>query len=638
MEAVDLHGRWNRSSLCRVKAGRETGLGTGTYRHLTRHMVRRTTITASEDKMHLQKTISILEAPLRMNAMAERVIRAGSRRHRHQMTRSLFLGSLIGVTAIAVLVTTSLGGQITQRSLAVAGAGIFEFVVFAEIAAICLLTPIFMAGSIAQESSPRTWDILLTTPMRAASIVLGNLLGRLFFVFALLIAGLPVLLSLQFLGGVQPRTVLASMAIAAATALVVASTAIMLSATRTGGRRAVIGYFVGVVIALAATFAADALLAQTGRGNVTIMTPLNPFLVLEVLFRPGQMTTGATIADGAIEQFWLGQPVAAFLAASSVTSLLLLAWAMLRVRLLGPVVGQGRTHLEGRRHRPIGRHPIAWRASSGRPRGAIDNIMRWSWAVLSVAGLVAILLVGANGTTLPNTTSILTQAALCVAIGVAILASVSIAGASVTADREQGTLDLLLTTPIQPGAYLWGKVLGITRNLLPIMLAPLLCLIILAVIASASPPGRLFPASTDGHPVVAWGGLIGLAISLPAFLSLCMAVGLHWSLRCRSSITAVSISSVICLSLAGLLGVCALPVTHTPIIGPLMQALSPGPALLASFQSDRLFDPQSGPSASIQLLISGAIACIIWCLLTWMILKTTRRTFVFTMRRLAGTT
>ncbi|MCH2141623.1 MAG: hypothetical protein MK077_01320 [Phycisphaerales bacterium] len=592
--------------------------------------------------MHVQKTISILETPLRANAMAERVIRAGSRRHRHQITRSLFLGALIAITAIAVLLTTSLGGQVTQRSLAVAGAGVFELVVFAEVAAICLLTPIFMAGSIAQESSPRTWDILLTTPLRAPGIVLGNLLGRLFFIIALLVAGLPVLLSLQFLGGVQPRTVLVAMAIAAATALVVASAAVVLSATRTGGRRAVIGYFVGVVIALTATMAADALLAQSVPGiadgrHTTIMTPLNPFLVLEVVLRPGQVIPDAPLAADWITQFWLGQPVLAFLTASALATIGMLGWAMLRVRLLGPVLGRGRSQVEGRRHRPIGRHPITWRASSGRPRGAIDNTARWIWAVLSLAGIATILLLAAQGSLLAQTTSVLLQAAMFIQIGVAVLASVSIAGASVTMDREQGTLDLLLTTPIQPGAYLWGKLLGISRNLLPIMLAPVLCLAVLATIALAATPGRLLPVNTDGQSVVAWGGLIGLAMCLPGFLAFCIAVGLHWSLRCRSSITAVSISSVICLAVAGLLGICALPLTGTQIIGPLMDALSPGPALLSAFHTDLWLDPQSQISPSVQLLVSGFVAGLIWCILTWMILKTTMRSFVFTMRRLAGT-
>ena len=42
-----------------------------------------------------------------------------------------------------------------------------------------------LAGAIAQESNPRTWDILLTTPLSSMQMVLGNIFGRLFFVLAL---------------------------------------------------------------------------------------------------------------------------------------------------------------------------------------------------------------------------------------------------------------------------------------------------------------------------------------------------------------------------------------------------------------------------------------------------------------------
>ncbi|HJO16393.1 MAG TPA: hypothetical protein QF800_05840, partial [Phycisphaerales bacterium] len=262
------------------------------------------------------------------------------------MARSLFLGILVATTALSVLLTTSLGGQIAQRSLAVGGAGIFELVAFIEIAAICILTPIFMAGSIAQEASPRTWDILLTTPMRAPGIVLGNLLGRVIFVLALIVAGLPILLSLQFFGGVQPRSVLAATVIAAGTAVVVGAAAVMLSATRTGGRRAVLGYFAGVIIALAATAIADQMLQQSAVGiagatTTTIATPLNPFLTLRAVLQPGQIIAMAPPQAGSLARFWLGSPVWAFLAASGLATVVMLGWATLRVRLLGPIMGGG---------------------------------------------------------------------------------------------------------------------------------------------------------------------------------------------------------------------------------------------------------------------------------------------------------
>jgi ABC-type transport system involved in multi-copper enzyme maturation permease subunit len=592
--------------------------------------------------MPLQRSISRLATPLRANALLERLVRTGSRRKRHQLARSLFLGILVATTALSVLLTTSLGGQIAQRSLAVGGAGIFELVAFIEIAAICILTPIFMAGSIAQEASPRTWDILLTTPMRAPGIVLGNLLGRVIFVLALIVAGLPILLSLQFFGGVQPRSVLAATVIAAATAMVVGAAAVMLSATRTGGRRAVLGYFAGVIIALAATAVADQLLQQSAVGiagatTTTIATPLNPFLTLRAVLQPGQIIAMAPPHAGSLARFWLGSPVWAFLAASGLATVVMLSWATLRVRLLGPIMGGGGVQTSGRKHRPIGRHPIAWRAASGRPQSVIDNVARWAWGGLCVAAVAVVLLLGGMPRFSPSITAVLLEAILMVQIGVAVLAAVTISGAAVTTDREQGTLDLLLTTPIQPGPYLWGKLLGIAGSLLPLLLAPIVSLGIIAIVAAASTPGQLLPADTNGLAEVGWGGLLGLAISLVPFLGFCIAIGLQWSLRCRGSIAAVSIATVICLLIVAAVGLCATPVSRTPILGPFVVAMSPGPSLLSAFKPDVWVGPMAGITASMQLLVAGILAAIAWSVLTWMMLRTTMRTFIFTMRRLAGT-
>ena len=42
-------------------------------------------------------------------------------------------------------------------------ASIFQATAYVQIVLICLLTPLFMAGAIVQESNPRTWDILLSS-------------------------------------------------------------------------------------------------------------------------------------------------------------------------------------------------------------------------------------------------------------------------------------------------------------------------------------------------------------------------------------------------------------------------------------------------------------------------------------------
>jgi len=582
--------------------------------------------------------------------LVERIVLSGSRRKRHQTIRSLYLAILIAVAAIGVLFTTSLGGRISLRALAAAGGGVFEIVAMVEVAAICLVTPIFMAGAIEQESSPRTWDLLLATPLSSMGMVLGNLLGRTFFVLSLIVAGLPILLILQIFGGVSPRAVLISAGIAACTAIVVGSAAVMLSATRTGGRRAVLAFYAGVIIVLMATWAFDAIWGAPMPGalnatGTTWATPLNPFLTLHAVLRPAEYVASTQSYGGGFAAFWLGHPVAAFAAASGLATLLMLSWSVLRVRMLGPIFGRnGETDHPARPHRPVGRNPIAWRASSGSPASWTERSARWGWAAAGIIGGVVLLaMIGGGLVSLPTARLVLT-AMLVVEITMVALAATAIAGTAVTREREQGTLDLVLTTPIGPAAYLQGKLLGIVRSLLPLLLPPLLMVAATAVVLIVSQGSGPFVETASGdqpaRPLAGWGGLLGIGISLVPFAAFCIAVGLHWSLRVRRSVSAVLIATVLSVAVVGIIGLCAVPLGGSiPVAGPLALTVCPITAVMVAANSAKMLASTKVDPNQLQwvLLIGGVISAVIWAGLTHIILKTTVRSFIVTMRRLAGT-
>ena len=116
---------------------------------------------------------------LPLNPIVVRLVQGGSVRTRHLLIRAGYLGILI-----VVLLAAMLGSVGTMRELAQQGATAFALVSYGQVLLICLLAPVFMAGAIAQESNPQTWDVLLTSPLTSLQIVLGNLFGRLFFVLA----------------------------------------------------------------------------------------------------------------------------------------------------------------------------------------------------------------------------------------------------------------------------------------------------------------------------------------------------------------------------------------------------------------------------------------------------------------------
>ena len=322
----------------------------------------------------------IINAALRLTALnpiAIRLVGAASRKQRDYFIRTGFV-TLLAVNLLLGLFGVMATGRLSLRDLAAGSAQIFTFLAHVEMLLICLLTPIFMAGAIAKEAQPRTWDIMLTTPLSALQIVLGNLLGRLFFVATLLLGALPLMAITQFFGGVRGNTILLTQLIAFCLALLIGSIAIATSVTRTAGRKAVITFFVLTVCYLAITWAVDhSLRVPVSPGSAstwtTLLTPFNPLLVLDALLSP----TMYVIPDTSTSPWPLGyamtNPVAAWCWFTVTLSVVIVIWGSLQVRKLGDRSKQKTVLLlqnAANLHNPkaVTGNPIAWRERVTRHR------------------------------------------------------------------------------------------------------------------------------------------------------------------------------------------------------------------------------------------------------------------------------
>ena len=258
------------------------------------------------------------------NPITVRLVQNGSRRVRHMYIRSAYLAVLI--VALMWLLLKDTSGALSYRTLASAASSAFTSIAYLQILLICVLAPVFLGGAIAQEASPRTWEVILTTPLSAGQIVLGNLFGRLFFVLALMAASLPLSALTQYFGGVPGRSIFASYAIAGCTALVVGAVAISLAVSRIAGRRAFFAFYVGVISYLFVTWALDQYLRASGQGavngsGVTIMTALNPFLTLTALLNASTYPTAPPGTGSGLRAWLLESPVQTFCVGSSLLSL-----------------------------------------------------------------------------------------------------------------------------------------------------------------------------------------------------------------------------------------------------------------------------------------------------------------------------
>jgi ABC-type transport system involved in multi-copper enzyme maturation permease subunit len=608
-----------------------------------------------------------------LNPIAVRLVQGGSRRMRHFYIRAVYLGALIIALLYALLFQVA--QEQDYRALALAASGAFTATAYLQIALITLLAPVFMAGAIAQEANPRTWDILLATPMAAGEIVLGNLFGRLFFILALLFSSLPLFALTQYFGGVPGQTIFASYLIAACAACLVGSLAIALSVSRLVGKRAVFAFYVSVVSFIAITFAADRL--SGGGSVVTYFTAMNPFLVLEALLDPTGYVREPAGTQAGLAKWFLETPVTTFCTLSVLLSVLLMAVSTLTVRI-GGIAGLGglggRSGSSGapwyrrmfglsskgseyRAPRAVWHNPIAWREAAARNATFGRIVARWSFILVgALFGLGLVVYYHGGGIPSARFREILMYA-LTGELAVLTLVTLNMAATAVAKEREDGTLDLLLTTPMTPAQYLSGKLRGMITYLLPLVAVPVGTLLLAGLYVALNNGGLLAreggvtvaydlisagPKQTIQLPVVVPEAAIALgAVTIP-FLAFVVMVGMHWSLKSKGSLAAVVATVGVVGAVAGVVGLCAVSASKEfDVVGPVLGALSPASVLHCTIFPESgwktMVNSQAGiGGARLALLIGAGVAAGIYLALVYGLRASMVHNFDMTVRKLAG--
>ena len=572
--------------------------------------------------------------------------------------------ALLGTALLFGLFGMTSNSNYSLRDLAAGSAGVFTFLAVFQLVLICVLTPVFMAGAIAKEADPKTWDILLTTPMSPLQIILGNLFGRLFFILALLLGAMPLMIVTQFFGGVPLDTILLTQLVSILLALTVASAAIGMSVTRTAGRKAAVSFFVVTVLYLLITYVIDRTIripvsAGTSAEWTTLLTPFNPFLVLEALLQP----SGYVIPETSNLPWPLGwittHPIAGWSWVTSLLSICIIVWSSIQVRKLGD--RSSKTSLwqrlsqrsSGNREGfAVSGNPISWRERVTRHRNIGSLLGRWGFVCLF--GLAFIIL----------TTFFLTKTIsadvyrdfiLYIVIGEIIIvtfSTLSISASAIAKEREDGSLDLLLTTSITPKLYLGGKMRGLIMHILPIVLVPSVTMVIVGLLVLVNPESSVvsdvFVQTNIASDLTGQQTQLPLALFAPAllfpvifipFITFCMTLGLLWSMRSKGSIGAIVASLIIVFIVVAGLGVCTIPVSEVAFVGPAFGSLSPISNLFATLNpADSLPTLLNGGigTANLATAIGSILAGLLWILVSYGLLKSMTASFVPTVRRLAG--
>lgn len=235
----------------------------------------------------------------------------------------------------------------------------------------------------------------------------------------------------------------------------------------------------------------------------------------------------------------------------------------------------------------------------------------------------------------------LLMGAVVLEFAVILLIVTNAAASTVTREKEDGSLDLLLTTPITSRYYIWGKLRGLVSFVLPLVAVPVLSVFIFVVYDII----RLMGGS---DPAFQWIVFPEAVLVMPPTLVIMAAfasiVGMQLSLRCRTTVRAV-MSSVgvvagICVVLAGCGSILLSNVRGSEgALHLIFTGFSPFTILTILIDpytmADRVFGPGStaGGEARVFMFVSGFAATAAYAAVVWMMYKSMVKNFDMTIRR-----
>jgi ABC-type Na+ efflux pump permease subunit len=226
-----------------------------------------------------------------------------------------------------------------------------------------------------------------------------------------------------------------------------------------------------------------------------------------------------------------------------------------------------------------------------------------------------------------------------------ILLIISNAAASaVTREKEDGTLDLLLTTPITSRYYIWGKLRGLVAFVLPLVAVPVASAFIFIC-------HDLFRWLAARDANFDWIVLPEALITMPAMLIIVCAfaaiLGMQMSLRCRTTVRAVMSSVGIIVGACAAMGWCGFQVLNNAgsmpgemtaaiaVFSPftlLTILIDPGGFAGSAFQrsAGANYDPTG---ARITAFIVCIVALAVYALGIWSMYKSMVKNFDMTIRK-----
>ena len=404
--------------------------------------------------------------------------------------------------------------------------------------------PAVLAGSLAGERERGVLQLLLTTAVTPREIVSGRLLGKLSQVGMILLAGLPILAVLAAWNGLSLLELVTLFVLLGAVGLGGGGLAVGASVISRRGRDALLSvYILMLVLVLSPMLTGLGLPPEIAR----LLQLFNPYSSMIVLVWAGEVAPALATSG-----FWL---------AMGLTGAAVAAWRLRPTCLaLGDAVKKSRRRMWVP---PLGDRPMLWKELYVERVGTLGRFGRWLGILitaligggslaLSVLILSPLFMRGETDWSLWANNSF--AAALSDPNGkfmgwllqwaIGLRAAVSIAS-----ERERGTWDALLMSPLQPGEIVRAKLSG-SLNALRWMAGAMVLAWTLAVVTGAvglGPYAEWIAANATAGTLMAAIG-VRCSLSLPtATKAMTWTIGLWIASVAVIAFLAISIIAIVCL-------------------------------------------------------------------------------------------
>jgi len=234
-------------------------------------------------------------------------------------------------------------------------------------------------------------------------------------------------------------------------------------------------------------------------------------------------------------------------------------------------------------------------------------------------------------------------------LAVIALVAVNMSATAVSREREDGSLDILLTTPITAKAYLAGKMRGLISFLLPLLAVPVSTLALASAYVLAGGLGReggvlvsdrVLTATVSTPVVLPESAVLAPLLILP-FMAFVVMIGLQWSVKSKGTIGSVIFAFGVIAAVTGVVGLCGWQAgAEVGYVGPALAALNPATLLFALVNPATAMlttvDQGGLDAARLSLAIGAGAGALVLALIVYGLYSSMVRRFDMTVRALAG--